>query len=85
MRILGAEYNITRATRVNKNDTGLNNILLKCIDDSINNKICLSIIDDKEKYIDNTEKLSFRSYAVIVVNPKLSTQKQKITRRQVAR
>ena len=34
------------------------------------------IVSDKDRYIDNTEKLSARSYATLVINKSLTLQKQ---------
>ena len=66
------KYKIDRATKLYDNKDNFTNILVKCIDDTINNKIGLKIIDDKirDKYIDNTPKLSARSYAILVIKPK---------------
>ena len=69
---------IERLTKNNINEKKyIANILLKCIDDSSSNKICLSIVSDKDIYADNTEKLSARSYASFIIKPKLSTNQQK--------
>lgn len=70
-------YKIDRATSKNKH-AYISNILLKCIDDSIDNTIKLSIVDDETKlqYIDNTPKLSARSYAMLIIEPPISIKKQ---------
>ena len=68
---------IERATNINKTSKGLTNILLKCIDDNINNKIGLSIVNDCDRYIDNTRKLSARSYATFIITPEITLEKQK--------
>ena len=72
------EYKIDRATSIFKEQTYFTNILVKCIDDSINNKIGLSIVNDndKNKYIDNTPNLTARSYAILVIEPSLNMQQQ---------
>jgi hypothetical protein len=74
-----AKYKIDRATILVKNTEDLTSILVKCIDDSINSKIGLSIVDDatREKYIDKTPKLSARSYAVLVIEPKITLEEQR--------
>ena len=75
------KYKIDRATKLYDNKDNFTNILVKCIDDTINNKIGLKIIDDKirDKYIDNTPKLSARSYAILVIKPKITiTQQEKL-------
>jgi hypothetical protein len=64
------KINVSRLTSNNINNEFRTNILLKCIDDSILNKINISITDDI--YIDNTPKLSARSYATLVIEPKLN-------------
>jgi len=74
-----AKYKIERATRMcSVSDDCTTNILAKCIDDSCYSKIKLSIVDDKtrDKYIDNTPNLSARSYAILVVQPKLEKEEQ---------
>lgn len=72
-------YKIERATRELVIEDCMTNILVKCIDDNIHSKICLSIVDDKtkKKYIDNTENLSARSYAILVIEPVISEEEQK--------
>jgi len=74
------KYKIDRATKLCKNETYFTNILVKCIDDNINNTISLSIVNDenKKKYIDNTPKLTARSYAILVIEPKISKDKEKL-------
>lgn len=75
----GKTYKIERATKLIKPEF-FTNILAKCIDDSVNNKICLSMVDDKNKnkYIDNTPNLTARSYAILVIEPKLSLLEQQL-------
>jgi hypothetical protein len=72
------KYKIDRATKLLKNTEDFTNILVKCIDDNINSKIGLFIVDDltKEKYIDRTANLTARSYAVLVIEPKLTLEEQ---------
>jgi hypothetical protein len=65
---------IERLTKNNKNSEFKTNILLKCIDDSIDNKICLSIVKDENIYIDTTPNLSARSYASFTIEPKISSE-----------
>ena len=67
---------IERLTHKNKNNENITNILLKCIDDSAKNKICLSITKDSERYIDNSPNLSARSYATLIISPKLNHEQQ---------
>ena len=70
------EYKIQRATKNTKQN--ITNILLKCIDDNINNQLGFRMVSDENKYIDNTEKLSARSYATLVINKKLSLKQQQV-------
>jgi hypothetical protein len=79
------KYNIDRATRLTKNKNCITNILLKCIDDNLNNKIRLKFINNSknknyssiDKYIDYTKNLTFRSYAILVIEPQIDINKQK--------
>lgn len=68
---------VERATNSNQKSKCLTNILLKCIDDNINSKIRLSIVKDTDRYIDNTPNLTARSYATLIIKPKISLEKQK--------
>lgn len=71
------KYKIQRATR--ETDGEITNILLKCIDDNINNQLGFRFIEDelKRKFIDNTPNLSARSYALLIINKDISTKEQK--------
>lgn len=60
----------------NANNENITNILVKCIDNSIKNIICMKIVNDNEKYIDNTDKLSARSFCTLVIEPKLNIEQQ---------
>jgi hypothetical protein len=66
---------VSRATRDTKEY--ITNILLKCIDDNINSQLGFKLVSDDERFIDNTEKLSARSYATLVINIPLSLEQQK--------
>ena len=82
---LNTKYNITRLTKNNKNNKYNNeknefitNILVKCIDDNNDKKLGLFFIDnDKDIYIDETPNLSARTYATLIIEPKISKDKQK--------
>ena len=67
-------YTIERTTSNNKDSQFLTNISVKCIDDNINNQICLFLVDDNEKskYIDNSPNLTARSYAILIITPNTS-------------
>ena len=71
------KINVERATHINNKSKGLTNILLKCIDDNINSKIGLSIVENTDRYIDNTPNLTARSYATLIITPEISLEKQK--------
>jgi len=72
------KYIIKRATKntIESDTEFITNIVLKCIDD--NTKIQFKVVEDKNKYIDNTEKLSARSYATLTMNIKMTLEEQKI-------
>ena len=69
---------IDRLTRKNKETAGdaITNILVKCIDDNAENKIRLEMVSDENRYIDETEKTSARSYATLVIKPAISIEQQ---------
>lgn len=69
-------YNITRLTLENIEEN-YSNILVKCIDDNIDNKINLSFVDRNDVYIDNTKNLSARSYMTLIIKPEISEDEQK--------
>ena len=69
---------IDRLTRLNKSKQNcITNILVKCIDDNSQKKINLSITSDKDRYIDDSDNLSARSYATLVINPPINLDRQK--------
>jgi hypothetical protein len=70
------KYKIYRATR--ETNENITNILLKCIDDSIKNKLGFKVVKDDELFIDNTLNLSARSYATLCINKKLSLEEQEL-------
>ena len=69
------DYKVERATKKTKEN--ITNILLKCIDDNINSQLGFKIVNDNNRFIDNTEKLSARSYATLVINKSLTLEQQK--------
>ena len=69
-----SKYTVKRATRETKEN--ITNILLKCIDDSINSQLGFKIVSDEDKFIDNTPNLSARSYATLVINKSLTLEQQ---------
>lgn len=71
------KYCITRATKFNIDKNNISNIVIKCIDNNINNKIKLFYVKNNSDYIDNTQKSSNRTYARLIIIPKLSLYQQK--------
>lgn len=69
-----SKYKIQRATKYTKEN--ITNILLKCIDDSINNQLGFKVVSNEDRFIDNTEKLSARSYATLVINKSFTLEEQ---------
>jgi hypothetical protein len=69
---------VERLTRLNKENDGKTNIVIKCIDDSIDSQIRMVMVDNKDIYIDETPKLSARSYATLIIDPVLTKKQIKI-------
>lgn len=67
-------YRLTKENIKNKNT----NILVKCIDDNDKNKINMTIVSDNNIYIDNSPKLSSRTYLTLIIEPEIKIEKQKI-------
>jgi len=60
-----------------KNDAcGHTNINVRCIDNSGNDRIRLSYVNDAEIYVDDTPNLSARTYATLVIKPTLDEKQQ---------
>lgn len=70
------KYKVQRATKDTKEN--ITNILLKCIDDSVDSQLGFKIVSDEARFIDNTEKLSARSYATLVINTPLTLEQQTV-------
>ena len=71
-----SKYKVQRATTEAKKN--ITNILLKCIDDSVDSQLGFKVVSDKDIFIDNTPKLSARSYATLVINTPLTLQQQEM-------
>lgn len=73
-------YKIQRATRETEtiNNINLTNILVKCIDDNINNQLGFIVVKNEDIFIDNTPNLSARSYATLCINKKMSITEQEV-------
>jgi len=68
------KYTISRLTLKNKKNT---NLLIKCIDDNSNNRICMSYVKDSDIYVDRTTNCSARSYATLTITPVLNENEQR--------
>ena len=68
-------YKIERITKKNKNHKNTN-ILVKCLDDNSESKISMSIVSDKEVFIDNTPNLSARTYLSLIITPSINIEEQ---------
>jgi hypothetical protein len=73
---LNNKYKISRLTNKNKEKANTN-ILVKCIDDNIDNQIGLSFVEDSNIYIDETANQSARTYATLIIEPSIDKNKQK--------
>lgn len=70
------KFKVERATTKNKDSPGMTNILVKCIDDTVTSQLGLRIVLDKDRFVDETPKLSARSYATLIINPPISPERQ---------
>jgi len=68
-----SKYTVSRLIRGDKKNT---NILVKCIDDNIDNKICMKIVKDNEVFYDDTPKKSARTYATLCIDPPINDLQQ---------
>jgi hypothetical protein len=69
------KYTVSRLTTKNKTKKSTN-ILVKCIDDNIDQKIGLSYQADDSLYIDDTPNQTARTYATLIVEPPIPMKKQ---------
>lgn len=69
---------VERLTKKNKTSEFITNINIKCIDDSEESKIGLSIVKDEDRLIDETPNLSGRSYGTLIIEPAISLERQHI-------
>ena len=76
---LNKKIYIDRLTKKNKNiyKDNITNIKVNCIDNNEKDKIKLYLTEEKNRYIDNTEKLSARTFATLIIRPNLNTDQQK--------
>ena len=66
-----------QVSRLYKNGTPNTNILVKCIDDNKDNKICMKLVSDSELVYDNSDTKSERGYATLVISPSITIEQQK--------
>lgn len=69
-----SKYIVERATKKTKGN--ITNILLKCIDDNIKSQLGFKMVSDENRFIDNTQNLTARSYATLVINKSLTIEEQ---------
>lgn len=71
------KYTVSRLTKLNV-ETKLGNtyIIAKCIDDDFNNQLGLFYVLPHEIVVDNTPNLSARTYATLIIEPKISEERQ---------
>lgn len=77
------QYKITRLTSKNCQPEYKTHILVKCIDDSKDSRIGLSIVDEADIYIDTTPNLTARTYMSLSICPAIDIEKQKKVAEQV--
>lgn len=70
------KHRISRAISKNKDSPGLTNIVIKCIDDNRESRICAKIVENKDRYIDETIGSKRRSYLTLVIEPPISLCQQ---------
>lgn len=70
-------YQVSRATLNNIESSGVTNIIIKCIDDSLTAPIQAKYVEPTNRYIDTTVGATRRSYLTLVVEPALDTSRQK--------
>lgn len=76
---INKQINIDRLTKNNLDDKDfITNINVKCIDDNIDTHLGLTYVaKTSDRYVDTTPNLSARSYATLVIQPRLTTGSQK--------
>ena len=70
--------NISRLTKENINSEGVTNIKIQCIDSNSGNMIKAVYVSDEERYVDNTIKLSSRTYMTLIIHPVIDISEQKL-------
>jgi hypothetical protein len=70
-------FKIHRLTK-NNLDKQNTNIIVKCIDDNQKSKIGLSMVQNEDIYVDTTPNNTARTYATLVIEPKIDVATQTI-------
>jgi hypothetical protein len=80
-----SKYEITRLTSKNKGKEGATNIYVKCIDDGTEGgeNLGVSLVEDSQIYIDETPKLTSRTYATLLIKPAIPLEKQKVLAKKI--
>ena len=63
-------------SRLLSGDIPNTNILVKCIDDKGKKNISIRIVEDEDRFVDDTQKKSARTFATLQITPTLSFQRQ---------
>jgi hypothetical protein len=75
---VGDTYTFARLTRLNYGKIPHTHLIVKCIDNSLNDQINMTYDEDGSKvYIDTTPKLSSRTYMTPIIQPEISRAQQK--------
>lgn len=72
---------ISRLTK-NNFDKQNTNIIVKCIGDNLKSKIGLSMVQDEDIYVDTAANSTARTYATLVIEPKIDLATQTGTMRR---
>lgn len=76
-KLSSKKFNITRLTTKNVNSKNTN-LVVRCIDNNASDKIKMYFAEDeKDIYIDDTPKMSARTFATLVITPEIDVKTQK--------
>lgn len=77
--IQNKDIEILRLTRLNKNSHNdfITNINIICIDNNSSSKIRMEFVNDEKRFIDKTHNLSARTFACLIIKPKINQDLQK--------
>lgn len=73
------DIEILRLTKLNieSHKEFITNINVICIDNNSNNKIRMEYVSNEKRFIDDTDKLSARTFACLIIKPKININMQK--------